>query len=73
MHKTLAALTLALMCTTPAAATPVVVRAAHLLDVERGHLASPGVVVVEGARITSVNPTAAPILCKTSRFSRTCV
>jgi imidazolonepropionase-like amidohydrolase len=34
--------------------TPVVLHAAHLLDVEKGSLLSPGEVLVEGARITAV-------------------
>jgi imidazolonepropionase-like amidohydrolase len=39
---------------------PVVIRAARLLDVEGGGIVSDAVVVVEGDRITAVNPDALP-------------
>ena len=35
---------------------PVVIRAARMLDVEKGTVVSPAVVVVTGDRITAVNP-----------------
>lgn len=41
-------------------ASPVVVRAARLLDVVAGELRTPGVVVVEGERIRAVNPASLP-------------
>ena len=44
---------------TPAPAA-VVIRAARMLDVEKGTMVSPAVVVVTGDRITAVNPGAAP-------------
>jgi imidazolonepropionase-like amidohydrolase len=39
---------------------PTVLRAARWLDVEAGEVHAPGVIVVEGERIVSVNPASAP-------------
>jgi len=49
---------------TPAPAA-VVIRAARMLDVEKGTMVSPAVVVVTGDRITAVNPAAAPVGART--------
>jgi len=49
---------------TPAPAA-VVIRAARMLDVEKGTMVSPAVVVVAGDRITAVNPAAAPAGART--------
>lgn len=49
---------------TPAPAA-VVIRAARMLDVEKGTMVSPAVVVVTGDRITAVNPAAAPAGART--------
>ena len=49
---------------TPAPAA-VVIRAARMLDVEKGTMVSPAVVVVTGDRITAVNPGAAPVGART--------
>ena len=43
----------------------VVIRAARMLDVEKGTMVSPAVVVVAGDRITAVNPAAAPAGART--------
>lgn len=42
------------------AQAPVVVRAAHMVEVESGRLVSPAVVVIDGNRITAVNPGRIP-------------
>ncbi|MBU8977535.1 amidohydrolase family protein [Lysobacter sp. MMG2] len=44
----------------PAAAGPVVLKAAHLFDGRSGRLVSPGVVVVQGTRIAAVGEAAVP-------------
>jgi len=49
---------------TPAPAA-VVIRAARMLDVEKGTMVSPAVVVVTGDRITAVNPGAEPVGART--------
>jgi imidazolonepropionase-like amidohydrolase len=41
-------------------AVPTLVRAARLLDVDKGEYVEPGVLVVEGERIVDVNPRTAP-------------
>ncbi len=43
----------------PATPTPIVLKAAHLFDGRSGNLTSPGLVVVEGTKITAVGASAA--------------
>jgi imidazolonepropionase-like amidohydrolase len=54
-----------LLLSTPAAAQPIVVRAARMLDVTAGRIVPNAVVVVEGDRITAVNPAAPPAGART--------
>ena len=63
----LAAAAIALFLTTPLGAQqtdmtdgPTVIRAARMLDVETGEMHQNAVIVVEGGRITAVNPSSAP-------------
>ncbi|QXD14421.1 amidohydrolase family protein [Rhodocaloribacter litoris] len=54
------ACTLILAAVLPVWAQPAALRAARMLDVETGRIVAPAVVVVEGARISAVNPPALP-------------
>ena len=44
----------------PAAAHPIVLHAAHLLEVDTGRIVTPGEILVEGDRITAVGTSVAP-------------
>ena len=48
----------------PAAADPVILRAAQMVDVERGEIVRPAELVIEDGIITEVNPVCAPRRCK---------
>src|SRR5215204_6433434 len=59
------ALCLLLPASSLAAQQPTVLRAAHMLDVVKGQLISPGVVVIEGGRIRSVGASDLPTGART--------